>query len=422
MNNPTKKFQFLLIIFITFLAGYYFGTNRITLAWKNYAPQINVVGKEPPASISNVDFNQFWTVWNKLENSYYDKTKLDSQKMLNGAITGMVQSVGDPFTVYLPPAQNSNFKQGMAGQFTGIGAELGVKDKDIIVIAPLTGSPAEKSGIKAGDIITKVGEESTFGWTLTQAVEKIRGPKGTEVVLTVVHKNANKPTEVEIIRDVITIKSVEGWVKNVNNVDKIADAVKKESGNSSIAYVRLSQFGDSTNKDWTSIINELNLKIRSSQSFKGVILDLRNNPGGYLTDAVFVSSEFLQVGKPVVSEDTGSDKKTLNVSRKGLLLEYPVVVLINRGSASASEIVAAALRDNLGAKLVGETSFGKGTIQQAEDLGGGSGLHVTIAKWLTPKNEWVNGKGLKPDVEVELDEKNQERDTQLEKAILELVK
>ncbi|MBU2632535.1 S41 family peptidase [Patescibacteria group bacterium] len=417
-----NKIQILVIILITFLLGYYLGTSKVSLAWKSYAPRLNIESKDPPPSISNVDFNHFWTVWQKLENTYYDKSKLDSQKMLNGAISGMVQSLGDPFTVYLPPVQNSNFKEGMAGQFTGIGAELGMKGNDVIVIAPLTGSPAEKSGIKSGDTIVKVNEDSALGWSLTQAVEKIRGPKGTEVILTVVHKDANKTSKIKITRDIITIKSVDGWVKKISDVDKISDSIKKENGENTLTYIRLSQFGDSTNKDWTSLINDLNIKTTSSKNFKGIILDLRNNPGGYLTDAVFISSEFLEIGKPVVSEDTGFDKKSLNVTRKGLFLNYPIVVLVNRGSASASEIVAAALRDNRKIKLIGETTFGKGTIQQAEDLGAGAGLHVTIAKWLTPNNEWVNGKGLKPDIAIDLDEKNKEIDTQLEKAILELVK
>ncbi len=404
---------------ISLLVGYYFGVNKINFDWKRYKPQISVASKKPPQAVTNVDFEQFWTVWQKLESSYYDKSKLDPQKMLNGAIAGMVQSVDDPFTVYLPPVQNDNFKQGMAGQFQGIGAELGMKDQRIVVVSPINGSPSEKAGLRAGDFIVAVDKKTTSNMTLSQAVEKIRGEKGTTVTLTVVHKDEEKTTDIKIVRDVITVKSVQSWVKNIKDIDRVE--LDKKYDNSRVAYISLSQFGDNTNTEWLSAVNDLNLKIRAGE-VKGVILDLRNNPGGYLTDAAFIASEFVKEGSPVVSEEEASGKTTLKANRRGFFTETPVVILINKGSASASEIVAGALRDNERATLVGETSFGKGTIQQAEDLGGGAGIHITIAKWLTPNGTWVNGEGLKPDVEVKLDPKNPDRDTQLEKAVLELLK
>ncbi|OGH06706.1 MAG: hypothetical protein A2W22_02330 [Candidatus Levybacteria bacterium RBG_16_35_11] len=433
MSNKVRNFRLIILLIICFLAGYYFGVTKISYDWKNYKPQISVASKEPPSGVMSVDFAPFWVVWQKLQTDYYDKTKLDPQKMLNGAINGMIQTLGDPFTVYLPPVQNDSFKQGLAGQFSGIGAELGMKGSSIIVIAPISGSPAEKSGVRAGDTILKVDGNSTAGWTLPQAVEKIRGPKGTQVKLTVIHKDTNSQTDINITRDVITVKSVDGWVKKVKDIEPLSlnkgknPNIKKilEDKNLAdyeIAYVRLSQFGDNTNKDWTNLINTLNLKIRESNNFKGIILDLRNNPGGYLSDAVFISSEFLPTGSKVVSEESGIENKTLSVERTGLLTDKPLVILVNKGSASASEIVAGALRDNKKTKLIGETTFGKGTIQQAEDLGNGSGLHVTIAKWLTPSGLWVNGVGLKPDISVNLDSKDPSRDTQLEKAVEELLK
>ena len=418
MKNRVLAVQIIVIAFIAFFAGYYFGVNKVQWDWKNYTPQINVINKEPPAGLTTVDFAPFWTVWQKIQTDYYDKSKIDSQKMLNGAIAGMIQSLDDPFTMYLPPVQNNNFKQGLAGQFTGIGAELSMKGKDIIVIAPIGGSPAEKAGVKAGDTIQKVDGTSVVNWTLSQTVDKIRGPKGTDVTLTVLHKDASSPTDIKITRDVITVKSVEGWVKKVKDIDNIS----KNNTQSSIAYIRLSQFGDSTNKDWSALVAKLNEQIKTQKDFKGVVLDLRNNPGGYLTDAVFIASEFLPEGTPVVSEDSAIEKKTLSVDRNGSMINVPVVVLINKGSASASEIVSGALRDERKIPLIGETSFGKGTVQQAEDLGNGSGLHVTIAKWLTPDGTWVNGKGLTPDIQVKLDPKDPSKDTQLEKAIQELVK
>ena len=416
----SPKIQLVLIIIISLLVGYYFGVNKINYDWKNFHPKVSVISREPPPELSSVNFTQFWTVWEKLSSDYYDKTKLDPQKMLNGAITGMVGSLDDPFTVYLPPIQNDNFKQGLAGQFQGIGAELGTKDKQIIVIAPLAGSPAQKAGIKAGDAILAVDGTSTASWTLSQAVEKIRGPKGTPVTLTVASKDKNNSKDIKIVRDVITVKSVEAWVRQVKDVDVIK--LDKKYDNEFVAYIRLSQFGDNSNSEWLTAANQLSLDVNKTGSVKGIVFDLRNNPGGYLSDAVFVASEFLKEGATVVLEDDKGGRTTLRTNRRGLLQDIPMILLINKGSASASEIVAGALRDNDRAKLIGETSFGKGTVQQAEDLGGGAGLHVTIAKWLTPNETWVNGKGLTPDISVSLDPKTPDIDTQLEKAVLELVK
>lgn len=420
-----KSLQVFVLIIIAGVVGYYFGINNVNLSWKNYKPTVTVVNKEAPTALTTVDFSNFWTVWEKLEANYYDKTKIDSTKMLNGAIEGMVQSLGDPFTMYLPPVQNTGFKDQLAGQFSGIGAELGTKDNQIIVIAPLTGSPAEKAGVKAGDLILKVDEESTQNWTLPTTVNKIRGPKGTSVTLTIYHKDAEKPQDVKIVRDVITVKSVDGWVKAAKDIEAIK-VPKDQKG--SVAYIRLSQFGDATNKDWSAVVNKIFLQMQQEKDIKGLIIDLRNNPGGYLTDAVFIASEFLKQGSTVVMEEDGQKVRTsLSVERKGLLQDIPLWVLINKGSASASEIVSGALRDNkLNGKsralLVGDISFGKGTVQEADDLGNGAGLHVTIAKWLTPNGTWVHGKGLTPDIQVALDPKDPSHDTQLEKAVLEMLK
>ena len=427
-----KLLQIMVLVVIAGFIGYYMGENRVRVSWQNYKPSTAVINRQAPPTINNIDFSLFWNVWQKLETNYYDKTKLDPQKMLNGAITGMTQSLEDPYTIFLPPKQNTNFKDGLAGQFSGIGAELGTKDKQIIVIAPLAGSPAEKSGIKAGDVILKVDGESTIDWSLPFTVDKIRGPKGTSVILTILHKDSDKkPLDIKIVRDTITVKSVTGWVKKIQDIESIfttlalrrANKSLNEHANDKVAYIRLSQFGDSTNNDWTAIINKFFLQMQTDKDIKGLVIDVRNNPGGYLTDAVYISSEFLQQGTPVVIQENAQGSRTkLSVTRKGLMYEVPLVVLINKGSASASEIVSGALRDNKRATLVGETSFGKGTIQEAQDLGNGAGLHVTIAKWLTPNDTWVNGRGLKPDMEVSLDEKDQSHDLQLEKAVLELVK
>lgn len=415
-----RNLRVILLVIIALFFGYYLGVTKIKADWKNFSPHVEVTNKEPPPSVSRLDLAPFWIVLSKIEENYYDKKAIDSQKLLNGAITGMVESLDDPYTVYLPPRQNEDFKQGLAGKFEGIGAELGMRGKQIIVVAPLNGSPAEKAGIKAGDAIMKVNGQLTFGWTLNQAIEKIRGPKGSDVSLAIVHKDAEKLSDVKIVRDTITVKSVVVWTKKLKDISEV-DRKKLGNNDAVVTYIRLSQFGDNTNREWVGIANNVALETRKDKSHKGIILDLRNNPGGYLSDAVFISSEFVPRGTIVIQEDSRGNKNNLNVSRSGLLHDAPLVILINKGSASASEIVAGAMRDHKRATLVGETSFGKGTIQQAEDLGGGAGLHVTVAKWLTPNGTWVHQKGLTPDVEVVVDTKDQSHDAQLEKAIEELL-
>ncbi len=420
-----RTLRFFLFVIIAGLVGYYIGVMKISWDWQVYYPQVNVISKEPPPSVTNVDMTQFWSVLDKINSLYYDRSKINPQEMVNGAIEGMVSTLNDPYTLYLPPQNNASFKQQLAGQFEGIGAELGMKGKDIVVVAPLDGSPAEKAGLKAGDILLKIDGQTDSGLSLNDAVNKIRGPKGTKVTLTVMHKSETQPTDITITRDTINVKSVAMWIKNVKDIDGIDTNKLKGFANAKVAYVRLSQFGDNTNQEWLDAANKIALSMQKDSSIKGVILDLRNNPGGYLNDAAFIASEFIPSGTIVIQQDGRGDQTDLSVSRKGLLTNVRLVVLINKGSASASEIVSGALRDHGRAKLVGENSFGKGIVQQAEDMGGGAGLHVTTAKWLTPKGSWVgNGKdgvGLTPDISVPLDPKDPSHDTQLEKAVQAIV-
>lgn len=365
----------------------------------------NIINQNVPPGKS-LDFTLFWTVWDKLQQSFFDRTVLDAQKMFYGAISGMVSSLGDPYTVFLTPSQNKETKDELGGLFEGIGAQLGIKDKKIVVIAPLPDTPAQKAGLKAGDWILKINGKDTANITLPEAVNLIRGPKGTTVALTILHDNADKPVDYTIIRDTIVVKSVEVSFKN------------------NVAVLKLSRFGDGTNDEWDKAVAQITQK----PGVKGLVLDLRNDPGGYLSGSVYIGSEFLDAGAVVIQEDANKQRQFYNVDRPGKLLKMPVVVLINKGSASAAEIVAGALQDRKRAKLVGENSFGKGTIQNAEDLGQGAGLHVTVAKWLTPSGRWINGTGLTPDYKVDMDEKNlpagqagPDKDPQLEKA-LELLK
>lgn len=364
-----------------------------------------------------VDMSLFWSVWDQLSHKYIDQKKLDSEKMLYGAIKGMVSALEDPYTYFLTPKENKESKDDLGGRYEGIGAQLGMKDNNIIIVAPLKGSPAEAVGAKAGDIIVTVDGESVKGWTLTQAVNKIRGPKGTSVVLGIV-RDGKEPFDLKITRQEIKINSVELEFKKKKGC---------KDNCSEVAYLKVSQFGDNTNKEWDSAVLTVKQKWNSKE-IKGLILDLRNNPGGYLESSVYLASEFLPMGKRVVRQEyVDKTGKNYTVQRGGILLDIPLVVLINQGSASASEILAGALKDHKRAVIIGKKSFGKGSIQEALDLGSGAGLHVTVAKWILPAGEWINSKGVTPDIEIENQVKEgntltEEEDKQLEAAVNELLK
>ncbi len=424
----SEKLRIALLVIIAGFIGYYIGVSKIAFDWNNFKPHIEISSKEPPPSLQTGDASMLWQVLAKIEATYYDKESITAEKIMNGAIQGMVSSLDDPYTVYLPPQQNDDFKQSMAGKFEGIGAELGLKEKNVIVVAPIDGSPAKKAGIKAGDLIVKVNGQYISGLTLNQVVEKIRGPKGTEVILNVQQKSGEEPKDIKIVRDEITVKSLTTWTKKVKDIEGIKKDAQGIAGGAEnkVIYIRLSQFGDSTNEEWTNVASSVRKQLDADKTIKGIVFDLRNNPGGYLNDAVYIESEFVPSGNAVQQEDKNKKRTPYPVSGKGVLTDVPVIVLINKGSASASEIVAGGLRDNGRATLVGDKSFGKGTIQQAEDLGGGAGLHVTIAKWLTPNGTWVgngkDGQGLTPDVLVEVDKEDPTHDIQLEKAVAELLK
>lgn len=394
-----EHFLFLLIALSFFILGWQIGQKDIKLQWLNYRPKITVSNQYPQNSPRNIDFKLFWDVWDLVSKEYVDKKAVDPQKMYYGAIKGMVNALGDPYTTFLPPEEQKATREELGGSFEGVGIQLGFnKEKRLVVIAPLSGTPAEKAGIKAGDIILKIDKKDTINISLPEAVSLIRGKKGTNVSLEVFHEGDDKTKEVSLTRDTIIVKSVEYQTKNTSKGKKIA-------------YLKVTRFGEKTNNEWLQGVSEA-----LANSPTGVIVDLRNNPGGFLEGSIFITSEFISSGDVVLQENARGERQNYRVNRRGKLLDIPLVVLINKGSASASEIVAGAMQDHGRGKLVGEQSFGKGTIQQSHDLPNSTGVHVTNAKWLTPDGHWIHDNGLTPDVKIELDD-DPAKDEQLEKAL-----
>lgn len=364
-----------------------------------YAGQVYNKYVTAPANklTQDVDFNLFWNVWDLLKKDYVDQSKLDDKTMFYGALKGLVESTGDPYTMFMEPKIAKEFSDDLAGTFEGIGAELGKKDNIITIVAPLAGMPAEKVGLKAGDQIYAVNGESTAGLTIDEVVNKIRGPKGTEVTLTIFRDGFEKTKDFKIIRQTIIVKSV----KTSMSADKIFT-------------ITITNFNDDTSELFKNAAAQA-----LEKNPKGIILDLRNNPGGYLETAIDVASEWIDQGV-VVSEQFSSEKKN-DYSHRGLarLKNFPTVVLVNQGSASASEIVAGALKDDGKATIVGMKTFGKGSVQTLEDISDGSSIKITVAKWLTPKGYNINEQGIAPDVEVDLtvDDYNKNKDPQMDKAL-----
>jgi carboxyl-terminal processing protease len=354
----------------------------------------------PPEEI---DFSLFWEAWKKIEEKFVDKENLSTQEMIYGAISGMVGSLGDPYTTFLNPEDTKTFIEDVKGTFEGVGMEIGIRKGQLQVIAPLEGTPAQKAGLRAGDKILKVDDRSTADMAIDEAVNLIRGAKGTEVILTIYREEWEESKEIKIIREVIEIPSLKWELKEDN-----------------IVYLKLYQFSEKAALDFQIAA----IEILNSPAEK-IILDLRNNPGGYLEVAQDIAGWFLERGEIVAIEDFGEgrEEKQYRAQGNARFLPYPIVILINQGSASGSEILAGALRDNRGVKLIGETSFGKGSVQELEKLREGSSLKITVAKWLTPKGELITDKGLEPDIKVEITDEDYEaeKDPQLDRAI-EIIK
>ena len=440
MDNKTalrgiRNFAIILtLMVVSATVGYDIGRRKIGVSiTPRQAPFVKIENKYPPEKL-DISFNLFWDVWERINQQYIDRDEINKQNLVYGAIKGMVSAVGDPYTVFLPPDDQQRSKEDLAGSFEGIGAQLGMKEGHIMVVAPLKGMPAEIAGLLPGDYIIEVEAEDTTGWTLPEAVNKIRGEGGTVVTLTIVREGENESLKIPITRGTINVPSIETQLiaadcsnSNSNGGDFCETKTVEDCANcAQIAILQLSRFGGHTNGEWQEAVDQI-IGFREKaavekKNFKGMILDLRNNPGGFLQSAVFISSEFIESGTVVQQKDATGAVEKYDVERAGRLLDIPVVVLINAGSASASEIVAGALRDHKRATLVGVKSFGKGSVQEAQELSENAGLHVTIAKWLTPNGDSINKNGIDPDVVIEYDRENPDLDKQFAKALEVLVK
>jgi carboxyl-terminal processing protease len=344
---------------------------------------------------SNLDFSSLNDIYNLLKNNY-DGT-IDQAKVLDAAKAGLVSAAGDPYTVYLNGADAKSLNDQLSGALSGIGAEIGIKNNFLTIIAPIPDTPAAKAGLQAQDIIAKINGNDTSGLTIDAAVAKIRGTAGTTVSLLIVRGNQPAFT-VTITRANINVPSVSWSIKNGN-----------------VGYIQIREFGTDT----SGLIAQAAASVKQQGATK-IILDLRDNPGGYLDAGVAVASEFLPQGKTIVSERTGGKTTaTQPATGGGVLVGLPTIVLVNGGSASASEIVSGALHDNGVAKLVGVQTFGKGSVQEIKNLSGGAELKVTVAHWYTPNGININKTGIAPDVTVQLtaDDYNAGRDPQLDRAL-----
>jgi carboxyl-terminal processing protease len=351
---------------------------------------------------TDADFGIFWQAWEMIDETHLNAKEIGADERVYGAIKGLVGALKDPHSLYLEPGESKQFEEDIRGSFGGIGAELGIRKERLVIIAPLKDTPASRAGLRSGDVILRVNATSTDGIPIDEAVRMIRGKEGTEVTLTIFRESWEKTRDIKITRERITIPTLDFEMKEGD-----------------IAYIRLHSFNGNVGAlFYQSIVKA------SVEGARGLVLDLRNNPGGFLDVAVSLAGWFLPRGTLVVSEEgrVGTINE-LRATGNGALANFPVAVLINEGSASASEILAGALRDHRKVKLIGAKSFGKGTVQQLVDLRDNSSLKLTIAHWVLPSGAVLEGKGLEPDIPVELTEEDVEekRDPQLDKA-LEVVK
>lgn len=350
----------------------------------------------PSSATAPLEFGVFWEAWNIIQKDFYGKIP-DSKAMTYGAIHGVVKALNDPFTVFIEPRGTQQENEQLRGDFEGIGATVNIVNDQVVIVAPIPGSPAEKAGILPGDIILKVDDKEVKGLSLDDTVALIRGPKGSKVRITVLRLGKSDPLTFEISRNTIVVPSVIARIEESN-----------------IGYVRLTIFGEKSKDEVVNTIKDL-----KSKGTKAIIFDLRSNPGGYLDSAIGVASQFIKDGAVAYERGKDGKEQVFNASGDGVWTDGQLVVLIDKGSASASEIVSGAIQDRKRGILLGDTSFGKGSVQNVHQLGDKSSIHVTIAEWLTPNKTQISGKGLTPDMAIPMSTDDQKRgiDTQLQAAI-----
>ncbi len=397
--NPKKwpnKILIPVIIAGSLVGGFFIrdipGINVFEVSEPNYVGFKNEEENKPV----ELDFSLFWDVWDIISNRHIDNENFDFVKMRNGAISGMLRAIEDPFTSYFPPKEAKQFLEEIGGKFSGVGIEIGIRDDILTVIAPLDGTPGDRAGILAGDKIIIVDETLTAEMPLSEVVKLIRGPKGSEVVLTI--NREGDIFEVPIIRQNIKIPAVKISILEGN-----------------IAHLKVITFNGNVESQFDKAAKQI-----IDDNIDKIIIDLRNNPGGLLDSAINLSSWFLDLGDIVTIEDFGDGTQVeFDARENGRLKNKKVVILINGGSASASEIMAGALRDNNSTLLIGEETFGKGSVQEVETLKDRSSLKFTIARWLTPSGGSIDKDGLEPDILVEITEEDieEDRDPQLDKAV-----
>ncbi len=400
LNNLLLVVSAVVIVAALGGGGYYFGFRDGAKTSKHLTIS-GVTNIGTPSDVT-ANFNVFWQVWDILKHDYLNASKLNNQDLVYGAASGLTNSLNDPYTVFFKPSDSTQFNQDINGNFGGIGAEIDTKNNQLVVLAPLKDSPAEAAGLRANDAILEIDGKSTGNTSLQDAVDEIRGKIGTAVTLTVMRSGWSKPQDFKITRANIQVPTVDWKITDNNILD-----------------LQLYSFNQNTETDFANAVTD-----GIKKGAKGIVLDLRNNPGGYLNVAVDLASYFIPANTPaVIEENAQGEQQVIKTGVNQSLINMPVVVLINGGSASASEILSGALRDDRGTLLIGDKSFGKGTVQEIFPLSDGSSIKVTIAKWLTPNGTWVNGKGLAPDYAVPITDADiaANKDPQLDKAI-ELLK
>ena len=386
----------LVILLTTFLVGLFIGRQRGERAVVPEGEgQILQEGDIPSSLSEDISFSQFWDVWNLLKERYY-RQPVSEKNLFYGAMRGMVAALEDPYTSFFDPEEAAQFESVINGSFEGIGAEIGIEEEQLQIIAPLAGSPAQQAGILAGDFIFEIDGEDTFGMTIEEAVTKIRGPRGTSVLLTIGREGVEEPLKISIVRDTITLDSVVWHLR--------------EDG---IAVLSIYTLREDVQIQFTQAVNEL-----LAEGATGLIVDVRNNSGGLLDACIAIVGSWTGT-EPVVREKIQEEERIYRSQNTARLAQMPTVVLVNGGSASASEILTGALQDYDLATIIGTQTYGKGSVQTYQELPDGSGFKFTIAEWLTPLGRSIHEVGIEPDVIVEYTMEDAEagKDPQLEAAV-----